>query len=53
MEKEQRQTNEEYAAKNKWFKTICAEMCVEPTSRQASKFRNQRGIAYRLAENKG
>jgi hypothetical protein len=40
------QSNADFAKKNLLFQKACAIAKVEPTARQASKWRNQRGRAY-------
>jgi hypothetical protein len=40
------QANREYAATNDYFKRCCAAAGIQPTSRQASKFRNKHGKAW-------
>ena len=39
-------TNREFAAKDSCFKECCSKVGVEPTSRQAGKFRRKKGLAY-------
>ena len=39
-------TNSEFAQKNEYFKKCCKRAGIEPTVRQASKFRNRKGLAY-------
>jgi hypothetical protein len=39
-------TNKEFARTDNVFKLACELAKVEPTSRQASKYRNRRGRAY-------
>ena len=39
-------TNKEFAKENKEFRKVCKTAEVEPTTRQASKFRNKTGRAY-------
>lgn len=39
-------TNKEYAKKDKMFIECCKLVGVEPTTRQASKFRNGKGIVF-------
>jgi hypothetical protein len=39
-------TNTEYAKTNKDFKLACSRAKIEPTSRQASKYRRKQGKAY-------
>ena len=38
-------TNEQFAKTDEHFQTACEKAGVEPTSRQASKWRNGKGIA--------
>ncbi len=40
-------TNREYAKKDSQFHIACEKAGTEPTKRQASKFRNQKGSAYK------
>ena len=42
-------TNKMFRDNNEVFKTCCERMEVEPTTRQASKFRRKLGMAYRAA----
>lgn len=42
---EKRATNKEYAATEQ-FRQKCSKLKVKPTARQASKYRNQKGIVY-------
>ena len=44
--KEERLTNAKFAAKNEEFIAACAVAGVKPTSRQASKFRARKGLAW-------
>jgi hypothetical protein len=46
-------TNKEYAKKNTMFINACEKAEVEPTKRQASKFRMGKGKAYASATGKG
>ena len=53
------QPNHTFAKENEQFRNAC-ELCeelygvkVEPNARQASKFRNQRGLAYRALKEVG
>ncbi len=39
-------TNKEFAARNAEFRKACSNAGIEPTSRQASKYRNKCGLAY-------
>ena len=41
-------SNSEFSKTNKKFKEFCKIAGVEPTVRQASKWRNQKGSAYKL-----
>jgi len=41
-------TNREFAKQDQTFKMCCEKAKVEPTVRQASKFRNRKGAAYRV-----
>lgn len=43
-------TNAQYARTIKVFKTACELANVEPSTRQASKFQNKRGLAYACKE---
>lgn len=40
-------TNRAFKDKNTDFNAACAAAHVEPTKRQASKFRNKKGLAYK------
>lgn len=40
-------TNAQYANKDKLFRTACEIAEVKPTRRQASKYRNQKGSAFK------
>ena len=42
-----RTTNKEFAETNKIFKDMCVKAGVNATIRQASKFRNKKGSAYK------
>ena len=44
---EHKTTNKEFAAEDGNFRAACAKVGVEPTTRQASKFRNRKGIAWK------
>ena len=39
-------SNKEFAAQDKKFQAACKAAGVEPTARQASKYRNNQGLAY-------
>lgn len=43
---EKRLTNAEYAATVSYFREACARVGIEPTARQASKWRRRCGLAY-------
>lgn len=43
-------TNKEYAKDNKEFKDACEKVGVEPTKRQASKWRMNKGKAFNFAD---
>ena len=43
-------TNAEFAKENATFRKACEAAGVEPTTRQASKYRNGQGIAYKTRE---
>lgn len=40
-------TNRKFAEQNKEFIAACRRVEIQPTKRQASKFRNRRGLAYK------
>jgi len=42
-----RQTNQDFSRTDRVFKMACELAGVEPTSRQASKFRNRKGTAIK------
>ena len=41
-------TNREFAKQDTTFKACCEKAKIEPTVRQASKFRAKKGAAYRV-----
>lgn len=41
-------TNKDFAQKDNLFKSCCEAVGLEPTRRQASKFRNGKGKAYKV-----
>ena len=45
--KKKRVENREFANSNKRFRDACAVVGIEPTRRQASKWRQRKGLAYR------
>jgi len=45
-------TNKEFAVKDSSFQQKCSSVGIEPTRRQASKFRNRKGRVYKYF-NKG
>ena len=46
-------TNKKFAEKSEEFRAACKLAGLNPTSRQASKYRNQKGLAYKAAKNIG
>lgn len=42
-----RKTNREFAEQDVKFKDACERVETKPTSRQASKYRNKKGLAYK------
>lgn len=46
-------TNKEFAAQDQKFRAACVAAGVEPTARQASKYRNKQGLAYQSGRNHG
>lgn len=47
MTEEKRITNAEFARGDKAFREHCSNAGIEPSRRQASKYRNKEGAAYR------
>ena len=47
MEIKQRMTNKKFS-EEKYFVSCCAKAAVDATMRQASKFRNEKGSAYKV-----
>ena len=45
-------TNAMFVKEDKSFKSACEKAGTEPTVRQASKFRNKKGIAYKSTRRK-
>ena len=45
---DERVTNREFAKTDNHFIRCCEKAKTKPTPRQASKFRNKRGLAYRI-----
>lgn len=45
------QTNKSFAKTDKVFIEACNRAGVQPTTRQASKYRNRRGLAYKCRPN--
>jgi len=41
-------TNKDFADSNEKFRELCKKAGCEPTARQASKFKNEYGRAYKL-----
>ena len=44
--------NREFAQKDKPFQDACSRAKVQPTTRQASKWRNEKGLAWKVANGK-
>lgn len=44
-----RMTNAAFARTDKTFAAACEQAGIDPSSRQAGKFRRQTGVAYRVA----
>ena len=40
-------TNKEFAEKDDKFKSVCEKLGIKPTVRQASKWRNKKGVAWK------
>jgi len=40
-------TNKEFSEEDTMFITACEKVHIDPTTRQASKWRNRKGIAYK------
>jgi len=40
--------NDKFAREDQTFRMCCEKAKVEPTARQASKFRNKKGAAYKI-----
>ena len=45
-------TNKEFAKTDDAFKKACEEAKIEPTTRQASRWRNKTGLAYKMSQEK-
>lgn len=45
-------TNKEFAKEDEQFKTACERSQTDPTKRQASKWRNKKGKAFKWRFNK-
>jgi hypothetical protein len=41
-------TNKDFAETNKLFRDCCAKADIDPTTRQASKWRNRKGLAFSM-----
>ncbi len=50
MGKKKRMTNKEYSMKNKEFDDLCQKFDCKNTPRQASKFRNKKGVVYKKSK---
>ena len=46
-------TNREFAAQDAQFRKACEVVGLEPSVRQASKWRNKTGLAYQSGRNSG
>lgn len=46
----EKMTNKKFANEDKVFKDACEKAGVEPTTRQASKFLNKKGLAYKTSK---
>ena len=49
MTSAKKMTNRDFSVKDKWFNTVCRDFCIVATVRQASKWRRNMGLAYKLA----
>lgn len=47
MAKKKRLTNRQFTEENKLFRKLCLLAEVEPTKRQASKYRREQGAAFK------
>lgn len=45
-------TNVKFSKMDETFKVSCERAGIEPTRRQASKFRNKKGLAYKFRNEK-
>ena len=45
-------TNKEFAAKNEEFRAACKRVGIDPTSRQAARWKNRKGLAWKEGRNK-
>lgn len=53
MKKAWEMTNKEFAGEIKAFGEGCRKSNIPPTKRQASKWRNKRGLAFKAMHTKG
>jgi len=44
------ETNKKFAAENQEFRSACEAASIEPSKRQASKWRNKKGKAYKKSK---
>lgn len=51
-EKEERITNMKFSKMDKPFIQACTKANIPPTQRQASKYRNKKGLAYKTGRGK-
>ncbi len=49
MTTKEKETNNEFAKNNKQFIAACEKAGIQPTGRQAGKWRRQKGAAYKVA----
>ena len=52
-EEEDAMTNKEFAVQDKKFRKACESVGLEPSVRQASKWRSKTGLAYQSGRNNG
>ena len=48
-----KETNKQYGGSNQEFAKFCEKAEIKPTARQASKFRNGKGAAFKMSKHKG
>jgi hypothetical protein len=47
MSTQEKPSNKNFAENDKKFRSACTKANINPTARQASKYRNKKGIAYK------